>query len=145
MRTLELAATTWSEYLALISRDSAGAPTRVAIAGAAGGREARTWPLRRISFERATDTIELSVGGVASGPTLRYFLGHPRHVAVRETSARRRITIIDARGVQTLVEVTRPRRLDARGETLLEVARPRRRRELRCRPVAPGARRRGCH
>jgi hypothetical protein len=111
MRTIELAPPTWSEYFAGVTVQDAGSLTQVrAVSGtrpaAAGAPVAR--PLRQISFDGNRHVIELSVGGTsADRPAVRYLVCDPSRVFAIEAAGLRRIVILDADGLRTLVQLAR--------------------------------------
>lgn len=109
MRTVKVAHTRWSDYLALVTREDAGAETRVrAVHAPSAQRKPIALPLQEISIEARTGSVELRVAAAdPNGPALRYYVETPREMLAIERRGLRTILIVDAAGLQTLIHITR--------------------------------------
>lgn len=114
MDAIELAETSWGDYLDTLSLSVAGAPATVQAAPAGITRPALSAigrPLRRIGYDRRRDLLELATGGAGTtGPALRCFVSAPRRILATDTRQARSILVIDASGARTLIRISRPRR-----------------------------------
>jgi len=112
---LELDASDWSAYFSAIAGNGERVLASVGVysdgtAEDGRRRDGSRRPLRAISYDRATDLLQLTVGAAtARAPAVRYFVAGPRRITVEESDHARAIAVVDASGKCTVIRPSGPR------------------------------------
>ena len=113
-RAFDLDAADWERYLGGLAADGQSVLTGITLGPADGARSdgwaIGGWSLRAIRFDRRADEIEIDAGRATSGGVgLRYFISCPRSIKVQEHGRDVTISVVDASGARTMIQLSQAR------------------------------------